>query len=205
MCCAFCWLLNLRRKLIQGRIEWEFRISGPRNLKISKHTRETNHLQYFGNALWCCDGKSRVAYAQSFALWQQGTIEFTCHDHSIIACSRHVYLWCCSSRTSRSWWITQSTQHHRRGCNNIPSFLQRTAPIARSLCEGWTWHDLHILVTASGETSTLGQRGQIAVVGARVKTVKYMTSSCSFNLGTTFLQHSFPYKLRPNPRPPALC
>ena len=27
--------------------------------------------------------------------------------------------WCCSSRTSRSWWITQSTQHHRRGCNRI--------------------------------------------------------------------------------------
>jgi len=26
--------------------------------------------------------------------------------------------WCYSSRTSRSWWITQSTQHHRRGCNN---------------------------------------------------------------------------------------
>jgi len=26
-------------------------------------------------------------------------------------------LWCYSSRTSRSWWITQSTQHHRRGCN----------------------------------------------------------------------------------------
>ena len=57
----------------------------------------------------------------------------------------------------------------------------------------------------SGETSTLGQGDQIAVVGARVKTVKCMTSSCSFNLGTTFLQHSFPYKLRPNPRPPALC
>ena len=29
-----------------------------------------------------------------------------------------------------------------------PSFLQWTAPIARSLCEGWTRHDLHILVTA---------------------------------------------------------
>ena len=57
----------------------------------------------------------------------------------------------------------------------------------------------------SGESSTLGQGGQIAVVGARVKTVKYMTSSCSFNLGTTFLQHSFLYQLRPNPRPPALC
>ena len=30
----------------------------------------------------CCDQKSRAAYAQSFALWQQATIEFTCHDHS---------------------------------------------------------------------------------------------------------------------------
>jgi len=29
-----------------------------------------------------------------------------------------------------------------------PLFLQRTIPIARSLCEGWTRHDLHILVTA---------------------------------------------------------
>ena len=96
----------------------------------------------------CCDRKCRAAYAQSFALWQQAIIEFTCHDHFIIACLRHIYVWCCSSRTSRSWWITQSTQRYRRGCNNIPSFLQRTAPIARSLCEGWTPHDLHILVTA---------------------------------------------------------
>ena len=66
----------------------------------------------------CCDRKSRAACAQSFALWQQATIEFTCHDHSIIACSRHIYVWCCSSRTSRSWWITHLMQHHRRGCNN---------------------------------------------------------------------------------------
>jgi len=28
-----------------------------------------------------------------------------------------VYEWCSSSRTSRSWWITQSTQHHRRQYN----------------------------------------------------------------------------------------
>ena len=39
-------------------------------------------------------------------------------------------------------------QRQRSSCNNIPSFLQWTAPIARSLCEGWTPHDLHILVTA---------------------------------------------------------
>ena len=51
----------------------------------------------------CCDRKSRAACAQSFALWQQATIEFTCHDHSIIACSPHVYVWRCSSRTSRLW------------------------------------------------------------------------------------------------------
>jgi len=70
-------------------------------------------------AWYCCDRKSRAAYTQSFALWQQATIEFACHDHSIIACSRHTYEWCCSSRTSRSLWITHSTQHLRRGCNSI--------------------------------------------------------------------------------------
>ena len=79
---------------------------------------------------------------------------FTCSYHqklnatiTLLLLVRATYVWCCSSRTSRSWWITQSTQHHRRGCNNIPSFLQRAAPITRSLCEGWTPHDLHILVT----------------------------------------------------------
>ena len=32
--------------------------------------------------LYCCDRKSRVTCAQSFTLWQQATIEFTCPDHS---------------------------------------------------------------------------------------------------------------------------
>jgi len=41
------------------------------------------------------------------------------HDHSFIACSRHIYVWGYSSRTSRSWWITQSTQHYRTGCNKM--------------------------------------------------------------------------------------
>jgi len=82
----------------------------------------------------CCDRKSRAAYAQSFALWQQATIEFTCHDHSIIVCSCHIYVWCCSSRTSRSWWITQSTQHHRRGCNNSLSAPYNFRRLSCSLC-----------------------------------------------------------------------
>jgi len=59
----------------------------------------------------------------------------------------HVYR-CYSSRTSHSWWITHSTQGQPIGCNKISSFLQRTAPIARSFCEVCTWHDLHILATA---------------------------------------------------------
>jgi len=37
-------------------------------------------------------GKARAACAQSFAPWQQATTEFTRRDHSIIACSRHVYI-----------------------------------------------------------------------------------------------------------------
>jgi len=43
--------------------------------------------------LWyCCNRKSRAGCAQSFALWQQATIEITWQDHSIIACSRHAYI-----------------------------------------------------------------------------------------------------------------
>jgi len=76
--------------------------------------------------LYCCDRKSRAAYAQSFALWQQATIEFTCHDHFprtlVVTCNRSQvnigkastprslfyclfapHIWCCSSRSSRSW------------------------------------------------------------------------------------------------------
>jgi len=41
--------------------------------------------------LWCCDWKSRAACAQSFAPWQEATIEITRRDHSIIACSRHIH------------------------------------------------------------------------------------------------------------------
>jgi len=33
-------------------------------------------------ALFCCDRKARASSAQSFALWQQATIEITHHNHS---------------------------------------------------------------------------------------------------------------------------
>jgi len=38
-----------------------------------------------------CDQKVRAACAQSFAPWQQATIEITRRDHSTTACSRHLY------------------------------------------------------------------------------------------------------------------
>ena len=48
----------------------------------------------------------------------------------------HIFV-CCSLRTSHLWWTAFSTQHQLRGCNNVPSLLQWTAPIAHSFCEGW--------------------------------------------------------------------
>jgi len=57
----------------------------------------------------------------------QASLEVTHQDHSIgitlLFLVRTTYIYFCSSSTCRSWWITQSTQHHRRGCNNIPSFF----------------------------------------------------------------------------------
>jgi len=103
---------------------------------------------------YCCDRKTRAACAQDFALWQQATIEFTWHDHSIIACSRHIYVWCCSSGTSRSWWIRHLTQHHRRGCNNIPSFSQRTARFCVKADPGTTftyWSQHHFVAIGNPE------------------------------------------------------
>ena len=100
--------------------------------------------QNFGTC--CCDRKSRVACAQSFAPWQQATIEIMRRNLSYYCLlAPHTYIFVLHTHPVRG---ESHNQRHRRVYNNIPSFLQRTAPIARSLCEGWTRHDLHILVTA---------------------------------------------------------
>jgi len=53
----------------------------------------TQHdLHILVTAPFCCDRKDQMACAQSFTLWQQATIEITCHDHSIFACLRHIYV-----------------------------------------------------------------------------------------------------------------
>jgi len=41
--------------------------------------------------VYCCDRKSRAAYAQSFAPWQQATIEIMLAISLTIACSRYIY------------------------------------------------------------------------------------------------------------------
>jgi len=62
----------------------------------------------------------------------------------------HIW-WCYSSRTSRSWWITQSTQHHRRGCNNIASFFNEphrshVLCVKAELCTTFTsWSQHHFV------------------------------------------------------------
>jgi len=57
----------------------------------------------------------------------------------------------CSSLVIFMYWACEnplSMQRQPRSRNNIPSFLQWTPPVARSFCEGCTWHHIHILVKA---------------------------------------------------------
>jgi len=69
--------------------------------------------------------------ALCFALWQQATIEIMRRNLSYY-CLLAPRTYFCSSRTSRSWWITHLTQHHRRGCNTAPffSFLQKMSVLS---------------------------------------------------------------------------
>jgi len=55
----------------------------------------------------------RAACAQSFAPWQQATIEIMCHNLSYYCLLTLHIQWYYSSHTSRSWWITQTTPPKR--------------------------------------------------------------------------------------------
>jgi len=93
--------------------------------------------------LYCCGRKSRAACAQSFALWQQATTEINRRDHSIIACSGHIYI--VFFFTHIPFLVNHTfnaTPPERLQQHPPPSFLQRTALIARSFCKGSTWYDL---------------------------------------------------------------
>ena len=66
-----------------------------------------------------------------------------------IACSRYIY----NGVILRAHPGPGESHIQRNTAGEVattsPPFLQGTIPIARSLCECWTRHDLHILVTAS--------------------------------------------------------
>jgi len=71
----------------------------------------------------------------------QASLEVTYKDYStgitLLLHVRATYIYFCSSRTSRSWWITQSTQHHRRGCNKPlqpNSSIYGAPPFTGNLC-----------------------------------------------------------------------
>ena len=55
----------------------------------------------------------------------------------------HIW-WCYSSRTSRSWWIIQSTQHHRRGCNKTIK-IHYLSLVPSSLCFHEQIHILNVI------------------------------------------------------------
>ena len=97
--------------------------------------------------MYCCHRKSQAGSAQSFALWQQATIEITCRDHSIIACSRHIYV---------VLFFTHIPFVVNHTFNAMPMERLQQYPLLFTtnrtdhilFYEGRTWYDLHILVTA---------------------------------------------------------
>jgi len=123
-------------------------------------------------------------------------------DHmpwSLYYCLFAPHIYGCSSCTSHLWWITHSMQCQRRGCNSIPSFLQWTALIARPFCEGWTWHDLHILAvapfgcnrkawTSSARSFTLWQQVTIEIMNCNHSVI---ACSCHRYMGVILHAHPF--------------
>jgi len=82
-----------------------------------------------------------------------------------------------------------------------PSFLQQTTPIARSLCEGWTLHDLHILVTApfrcdqnsrAACAQSFAPRQQVVIMrrNLSMRTLVIMFNCSHINIGRAFTSQS---------------
>jgi len=86
-------------------------------------------------------------------------------------------------------------QRQPRSCSNIPSFLQWTAPIACSFCEGCTWHHPHILVkaplccdwkgrAACAQSVTLWHQATI-----KIPHLAHLISACSRHMGVVLHAH----------------
>jgi len=87
---------------------------------------------------YCCDRKSRAAYAQSFALWQQATIKFTCHDHSsrtLLLHSRTLlshrsHVLCVKAELGTTF--TSWSQHHFVAIGNPEGICPKLSTVAAS-------------------------------------------------------------------------
>ena len=91
------------------------------------------------------DQKAWVTSVQSVTLWQQATIEITCHNHSIIAHLYHLHISAIPIFVHIPFHSGCFTMPHWLiGCNNIPSYKE----LHWSHGERCTWHGLHVLITA---------------------------------------------------------
>ena len=75
-------------------------------------------LHILVTAPFCCDRKNPSGMCAKL----RTVAASNNRDHtprSLLLLVRATHIYCCSSRTSRSWWITQSTQCQRRGCNTV--------------------------------------------------------------------------------------
>jgi len=109
---------------------------------ISRLVLKSRNIEGIGPCVryyfYSCNRKARAASVQSFPLWQQATIEMTCHDRSIIALfvrATYTVYGCYFSRTPRSWWVVHSMERQPWGCNTIicffPSALMRCPSLER--------------------------------------------------------------------------
>jgi len=91
------------------------------------------HLRRCHRLSFCCDRKSRAANLRTAAASNN-------RDHAslslLLLLARATHIHFCSSRASRSWWITQSTQHHRRGCNTFTFYAKQNKCMPETIGHG---------------------------------------------------------------------
>jgi len=99
-----------------------------------------HNLHVLATAPFCCDRKSRAACAQSFAPWQQATIEITRRDHSIIACLHHIH----NGVILHAHPVRGESQNQRN----------TTGEVATIVNDGIHYH--HIILDRENRTKSLG-------------------------------------------------
>jgi len=91
--CQVCDKVNFAPASFLWKVRW---VVAAFNGLLQTESHKT-YNQWWGSKVkakkkYCCDRKSWAAYAQSFALWQQATIEIMLAISLTIACSRYVYI-----------------------------------------------------------------------------------------------------------------